>query len=161
MTPDSAGLCAADRDLATLAASASATGERLQSAANTALLAVLATDVLGLLAMPVATRGTPVMAAALLSAAALAIWSWQTLLAIRLALDTQVFRAFALSPGERLEPGGFDQALARAGLRPAGPPRSMQARWLGAKRLLVQQSICLSALVLTAIANLVWIGANA
>jgi len=37
----------------------------------------------------------------------------------------------------------------------------MQARWLGAKRLLVQQSICLSALVLTAIANLVWIGANA
>ncbi len=161
MTPDSAGLGAADRDLAMLAASASATGERLQSAANAALLAVLASDLFGLLAIPGAARGTPVIAAALLGTAALAIWSWQTLLAVRLALDTQVFRAFALGPGERLEPGGFDRALARAGLRPAGPPRSMQARWLGARRLLVQQAICLSALVLTAITTLAWIGANA
>ena len=60
MTPDSAGLGAADRDLAMLAASASATGERLQSAANAALLAVLASDLFGLLAIPGAARGTPI-----------------------------------------------------------------------------------------------------
>ena len=161
-----AELSAADRDLAMLAAGACAIGERLQSAANAGMLAVLATGVYGLFAAPAGVRGTPVAAAtvlavAALAVAALAVWAWQSLLAARLALDERVFRAFTLGPGERLAPAGFDRALARAGLRRADTPRGMDARWRGARRLLVQQALCVAALALMAMAGLVWIGAHA
>lgn len=156
-----AELSAADRDLAQLAASACGTGERLQSAANAALLAVLASGVYCLVAVPGGARGGPVPAATAIATVAMAVWAWQTVLAARLALDAQVFRAFTLGPAERLAPAGFDRALARAGLRTAGTPRSMDARWLGARRLLAHQALCLFALVLMAMATLVWIGAHA
>ena len=156
-----AELSAADRDLAMLAAGACAIGERLQSAANAGMLAVLATGVYSLFAAPAGVRGTPVAAATVLAVAALAVWAWQSLLAARLALDERVFRAFTLGPGERLAPAGFDRALARAGLRRADTPRGMDARWRGARRLLVQQALCVAALALMAMAGLVWIGAHA
>ena len=159
--PASGGLSAADRDLAMLAACACAAGERLQSAANAGMLAVLASGVYGLIAVPGGARGAPLVTATALASAALAIWAWQTVLAARLALDARVFRAFTRGRAEGLEPVGFDRALARAGLRQGGAPRGMDARWQGARRLLVQQALCVAVLVLMAAAPLVWIGAHA
>ena len=155
---DRGDLSESDRELAMLAACACATGERLQSAANTGVLAVLATGVYALVAVPDGARGTSVVGAALLAIVALVIWAWQTVLAARLGLDAQVFRAFTLGPADRLGPAGFDRALARAGLRQAGAPRGMDARWSGARRLLIHQGLCVAALALMATATLAWIG---
>ena len=77
-------------------------------------------------------------------------------LAWRVALDAELFALLSRWPEET---AAFDAALAAALSRPpAQPRRSMQSRWLGARRLLYLQVAACVAQVLMLLALLVWQG---